>query len=234
MNDWKELNWPDFTIQPELEKVWKSLPAQNVASDDFMRACKLSSAMIEWAKTHSVDAISVGCFPLLNQKVSACLAVSDLLDAGYIAACENDVCSTMAMLTADCLDLALTPPWMANLVDYKANRITLQHCTIAKTGLQSIKLMTHFESSANAAIGGTLYTSSPVTVFRYNDTFTKAFIATGKITHSGPNEEGCRTSATIELDENMPAPLGNHHILIQGHHAKILNGFCEMMNIQTV
>ncbi len=231
---WEDLNWPSTPINPFLENIWLNTSFNHLEISDLSRACQLSSAMLEWAQTHLPDAIAVGCFPLLSKHVSACLAVSDLLDAGYIAACENDICSAMAMLIADYLGLATIPPWMANLVDYNQNEITIQHCTIGKSGLKTICLMTHFESGANAAVAGTLHLNAPVTIFRFNDTFSKAFIAEGKIIQSGPNPDGCRTSATIALPNTMTQPLGNHHILIQGHHADILAGYCQMMNIHAI
>ena len=228
---WEELDWPSQVPIPSLVDHWRELKAISVDHGDFSRACQLSSSMIEWAKKHGVDGITVGCFPLLAQHVSACLAVSDLLEAGYAAACENDICSVMAMLIAQKLGLCSQPPWMANLVDIQGDKVTLQHCTIARSCLESCQLMTHFESDANVAVAGTFPPKMPVTIFRFNETFDKACIAEGTLIESGPNTLGCRTSATIQLNAPLSEPLGNHHILISGHVGYLLREFCQMMNI---
>ena len=229
--DWEDLNWQSQDAMPSLVETWRRFHAISVDDGDFKRACQLSSAMIQWAQKHDVDGITVGCFPLLAQHVSACLAVSDLLEAGYAAACENDICSVMAMLIAQKLELCQCPPWMANLVDIQSDRITLQHCTIARSCLHSCELMTHFESSANVAVAGTFKPNLPVTIFRLNETFDKACILEGTIVESGPNPVGCRTSATIQLNTPLDAPLGNHHILISGHVGYLLRSYCSVMNI---
>ena len=229
---WEELQWQQHETMPSLINIWRGLDAVSVDDGDFRRACQLSSSMIQWAQKNSVDGITVGCFPLLSQHVSACLAVSDLLEAGYAAACENDICSVMAMLIAQRLGLCAQPPWMANLVDVQGDRITLQHCTIARSCLHSCKLMTHFESNANVAVAGAFPKDLPVTIFRLDEVFSKACIVEGTISESGPNPVGCRTSATIQLDAPFPPALGNHHILISGHVGHLLRAYCRVMNIR--
>ena len=231
---WDDLNWQTHEAMPSIVKNWRNLKAISVDDGDFTRACRLSSAMIQWAQANQIDGITVGCFPLLAQHVSACLAVADLLEAGYAAACENDICSVMAMLIAQNLGLCTQPPWMANLVDIQGDKITLQHCTIARSCLQSCQLMTHFESSANVAVAGAFSKDLPVTIFRLNESFDKACIMEGKVIESGPNPLGCRTSATIALDKEFPVPLGNHHILLAGHVGVGLREFCRMMNIDLI
>lgn len=225
---WEDLHWE--TCDKQIVS-WRELNASGVDSDDLRRASSLSAAMLANTNINRDDAVTVGCFPLLAQHVSACLAVSDLLTNGFAAACENDICSVMGMLAAQYLGLCAQPPWMANLVDIQNDTITLQHCTIARTGLLDCMLMTHFESGANVAVAGTLKSSIPVTVFRFSEDFGRACIVEGTIVESGPNPLGCRTSATIKLDHPFPSPLGNHHILVVGHVAHILREFCRMMNI---
>ena len=227
---WEDLKWEQFP-DVDLDKSWFALQSNGVNHDDLVRACSLSGALIRNTKQFGDDAVTVGCFPLLAQHVSACLAVSDLLNAGYAAACENDICSVMGMLIAQYLGLCAQPPWMANLVDIQNDKITLQHCTIARAGLLDCMLMTHFESGANVGVAGTFKRSVPVTVFRFSEDFGKATIVEGEIVESGPNVSGCRTSATIQLKSPFPVPLGNHHILVVGHVAHILREFCRMMNI---
>ena len=226
--DWDILKWSEEKPLQYIEGIWTALSTSYVTKRDLYRACQLSSAMIKWSQTSHPDAISVGCFPLLEEHVSACLAVSDLFEEGIVAACENDICSAMAMLMVDYLMLSDRPPWMANLVDIDGTDITLQHCTVARSCIIKAEVLTHFESSANCAIGGSFQVNTPVTIFRLNDTFDRAFIAEGRIIKSGSNYYGCRTSATIRLNEPMTTPLGNHHILIAGRCARALRIFCKL------
>ena len=228
---WEILDWPNHEMHIDIEKSWSEMPSEGVCAQHLSNACRLSSALKTWCDQNEVDAVSMGCFPLLAQCVSACLAVSDLLDAGYPAACENDLCSAIAMLAADLLELSSPPPWMANLVNIQGQKIWVQHCTIAKSCLCTTQLMTHFESNANAAVAGALPANLPVTVFRFDENFKNACIVEGTIVESGPNPDGCRTAAQIELNTAFPCVLGNHHIVVSGHHAAFLRAFCQMMGI---
>ncbi len=232
--DWGVLNWQHHEMDSDVESVWAEMPSEGVCAQHLENACRLSSALKAWCMANDVDAVSVGCFPLLAQCVSACLAVSDLLDAGYPAACENDLCSAMAMLVADILELNTPPAWMANLVNICGQQIWVQHCTIARSCLCSKKLMTHFESNANVAVAGALQTEMPVTVFRFDEGFKNACIAEGTVVESGPNDEGCRTAAVIELSAPLSCVLGNHHIVLSGHHGRNLRAFCQMMGMKLV
>jgi L-fucose isomerase-like protein len=62
----------------------------------------------------------------------------------------------------------------------------------------------------------------------------RVWIAEGAITASGDAENLCRTQAFIELSDGhvsdlLTAPLGNHIVLVPGHHAARLRSWWESM-----
>jgi len=77
-------------------------------------AGKVSSMLKKVIEDHKLDAITVECFSLVQEKnVTACLGLSFLNDLGIPAGCEGDICSIIGLMIAKELTGAL--PWMANI-----------------------------------------------------------------------------------------------------------------------
>jgi L-fucose isomerase-like protein len=151
-----------------------------------------------------------------------------------MAGCEGDLVSTVGMLWAYLMTGEL--PWMANPseLDEAANTLKLAHCTIARGMLENYRLRSHFESGQGVGIQGDL-PLGPVTLLRIGGAAMNAlWLAEGEIVSRGDAENLCRTQVDIELtvgdvSELLHTPLGNHIVLIRGHHAERLSDWWETM-----
>jgi len=188
-------------------------------------SARMFVAMRELAAEHRLDALTLRCFDLLlSDKTTGCFALSALTDAGVISGCESDLVSTIGLLWAQLL-LGETP-WMANpsQLDVEANTLVLAHCTVPRGLVENVRLRSHFESGLGVGIQGDL-ALGPVTLLRIGGkSMDRLWVAEGAITATGDNENLCRTQAHIALSrgrvtELLHAPLGNHTILVAGHHA---------------
>lgn len=182
-----------------------------------------------------LDALTVRCFDIvLERSTSGCFALSELTDAGTVAGCEGDIVSTVGMLWARLLTDEV--PWMANPadIDTDANALWLAHCTVPRTMVEDYSLRSHFESGLGIGIQGTL-PRGPVTLLRIGGTeMDELWLAEGELVEVGSAENLCRTQARIEIGagdvgELLTAPLGNHIVLVRGHHAERLAGWWETM-----
>jgi L-fucose isomerase-like protein len=189
---------------------------------------------------HQLDALTVRCFDLvLNQKTTGCFALARLVDQGVVAGCEGDLMSTVGMLWTK--ELLGATPWMANpaQLDPEANTLWLAHCTVPRSLVSSHDLRSHFESGLGVGIQG-VFPPGPVTLLRIGGrTMDRVWLAEGEITRSGAAENLCRTQVEIGLsdeggsvDDLLRAPLGNHLVLVTGHHLQRLRRWCSSSTLR--
>ena len=125
-------------------------------------------------------------------------------------------------------------PWMANpaQLNEASNTLWLAHCTVPRRLVQGYGLRSHFESGLGVGIQGTL-PKGPVTLLRIGGTMMeKIWLAEGEILQAGDAEDLCRTQAEVRLTHGkvqdlLNAPLGNHLILVKGHHSPRLQAWWE-------
>ena len=206
-----------------------------VATSDVADAMGVRSALADVVDDHQLDAVTVRCFDLLGDPgTSGCLALASMNDDGIVAGCEGDVPSTLAMLLVR--ELFGQPSWMANpaSLDVMTNRLVLAHCTVAPSMLDGFALDTHFESGRGVGISGT-FAEQPVTLLRFGGRdLDECWIVEGDIVASGDDPDLCRTQVTVELGSGEVAdllehPLGNHLVLVSGHHEVRLRRWWNMM-----
>jgi L-fucose isomerase-like protein len=184
---------------------------------------------------HEVDALTVRCFDFLGElQTSGCLALADLNEDGIVAGCEGDIASAVAMLLVRYrLD---TASWIANPaeVDPGADELVLAHCTIAPSLTEDLHLDTHFESGLGVGISGTI-PEGPVTLVRLGGrSLDRCWLADAEVVGTGDSTELCRTQATVRLapgrvEELLESPLGNHLVLVPGHHADRLERWWHLV-----
>jgi L-fucose isomerase-like protein len=205
-----------------------------VPADDVHAAAAVRPALDDLLDADGLDAVSVRCFDLLGDPgTSGCLALASLNDDGIVAGCEGDVPSTLAMLWVRAL--LGRPSWMANpaRIDVAAGRLVLAHCTVAPSMVDGFELDTHFESGAGVGISGR-FAPQPVTLVRIGGTeLDRCWIAEGRVVESGDDPSLCRTQATVEMDPAdlrvvVERPLGNHLVLVAGHHGARLRRWWDL------
>jgi L-fucose isomerase-like protein len=183
---------------------------------------------------HRLDAVTVRCFDLVQrQKTTGCFGLAQLTDEGIMAGCEGDLVSTVGLLWAH--ELLGVTPWMANpaQLDPARNALWLAHCTVPRSLVTRFNLRSHFESGLGVGIQGTL-PPGPVTVLRIGGrAMDRLWLAEGEILRSGDADNLCRTQVEVKLESGgtvndlLHRPLGNHLVLVFGHHLDRLRSWWE-------
>ncbi len=203
--------------------------------EDLVDVARVSEGLKSLVADRRLNALTVRCFDLvLSMKTTGCFALAELTDAGIIAGCEGDIVTTVGLMWARMM--TGKTPWMANpaQLDEAANTLWLAHCTVPRSIVESYKLRSHFESGLGVGIQGVI-PNSPVTLIRIGGVaMERIWIAEGAIVASGSAENLCRTQAQIKLSNGhvsdlLTEPLGNHIVLVQGHHAARLRSWWETM-----
>jgi hypothetical protein len=158
-------------------------------------------------------------------ETSACLTLSLLNDAGYLAYCESDfVVVPAGILLANISG----KPSFLNDPTYPHNRtITLAHCTAPRRmdgiNLAPARILTHFESDYGAAPKVEMLVGQTITNVMPDFAFKKYVGLSGKITDN-PFMDICRSQIDISygsdsriVAEKMP---GFHWITIYGDYMK--------------
>lgn len=200
---------------------------------EIRSAARLTVALGRVVEEDSLTAITVRCFDLLEDiATSGCFALSELNDRGVVAGCEGDVVSTVGILWAR--EFTGETPWMANpaQVDLAANSVLFAHCTVPRSLVDSYTLRSHFESDSSVGIEGTI-PPGPVTLLRIGGAdMEQIWLAEGRIHPRDPIDGLCRTQIDVHLSNGsvsdlLTRPLGNHVVIVRGHHASELRSWWE-------
>lgn len=207
---------------------------EGVDESDRRMGGRVRDALLKLAGDRRLTALSIACFGLLPHGMTACWALADLADRGIPAGCEGDLPSLLALIAAQ--ELTGRPGFLANPaeIDAGAGRVLLAHCTVPLSLLTSHRLRTHFESGLGLAVEGTLK-PGPYTLVRFGGRrLEEAFFAEGAVLDERVGREDlCRTQAVFSLPGSAAArilerPLGNHHVLISGHHRRVLREYHDL------
>jgi L-fucose isomerase-like protein len=186
---------------------------------------RVYEALKQLVQTHTLHALTLRCFDLvLDLNTTGCFALSQLIDEGVVSGCEGDLVSTIGMIWAG--EVTGETPWMANPahLDGLTNSLTLAHCTVPRNLVTDYGLRSHFESGLGVGIQGTI-ANGPVTLLRIGGkAMEKLWLGEGQIVKAGKDESLCRTQVDIKLSQGnvkelLESPLGNHLVMIVGHHA---------------
>jgi L-fucose isomerase-like protein len=227
---------PSEMIAPILEPlVANATSVREPARAELEDIARLYAALKQVVERYRLDALTVRCFDLvLDLQSTGCFGLAQLTDEGIIAGCEGDLVSTVGMLWA--YKLFGQIPWMANpaQLDEVNNTLWLVHCTVPLRLVQEYCLRSHFESGLGVGIQGTL-PNGPVTLLRIGGVMMeKLWLAEGAVLQAGGSEALCRTQAQVQLTRGevrdlLCTPLGNHLVLVPGHHADRLGAWWEML-----
>jgi L-fucose isomerase-like protein len=99
--------------------------------------------------------------------------------------------------------------------------------------VSSYGLRSHFESGLGVGIQG-VFPNGPVALLRIGGReMDRVWLAEGEIVQSGHAENLCRTQVEIRLtgggtvDDLLRTPLGNHLVLVSGHHLERMKAWCS-------
>ena len=178
---------------------------------------------------YDLQGFTLRCFDLLTAvNNTGCVALSKFNAQGIVAGCEGDIPAMLSMMIAQ----AITGKsgFQANpaRINPETGELLFAHCTIPFNMVENYELDTHFESGIGVGIRGFMK-PGPVTVFKASGGLDRHFAEEGMLIENQGNPDLCRTQQIIQLKDKEAAkyfltnPIGNHHIIIQGHYKAVLD-----------
>ena len=112
-------------------------------------------------------------------------------------------------------------------INPETGEMLFAHCTIPLNLVERYEFDTHFESGIGVGIRGFMK-EGPVTIFKVSGDLSRFFIEEGELIRNQAKSDLCRTQQVIQLSHPSQAsyfltnPIGNHHIILPGHHHDLL------------
>lgn len=200
------------------EAIRKALPGANQIYD----------ALKVIVEKHGLQGFTIRCFDLLTAvRNTGCLALARLNAEGIIAGCEGDVPAMLSMKIAQ--SVIGISGFQANpaSINPKNGEMLFAHCTIPFNLVERYEYDTHFESGIGVGIRGYMK-EGPVTVFKVSGNLSRHFTEEGELVRNQSKPDLCRTQQVIQLSNPaktsyfLSDPIGNHHIILPGHHREVL------------
>ena len=192
--------------------------------DDLPTNKSIYAGLQKIIETYQLQGFTLRCFELIERlNDTGCLALARLNAAGYVAGCEGDVPAMLSMaIVRSLFDVS---GFLANpaTINPETGELLFAHCTIPLDMVERYELDTHFESGVGTGVRGFMK-EGPVTIFKVSGDLKRHFIAEGRLVMSLALPNMCRTQQVIQLSDRMQAhyflsdPIGNHHIVLPGHH----------------
>ena len=217
----------DIPMQTLIEKVG------NKCEDVMPGALRIYDALKDIVDNYSLQGFTLRCFDLLSAvRNTGCLALAKLNSEGYVAGCEGDVPAMLSMMMVRSL-LGISG-FQANpaSIDPDTGEMLFAHCTIPLDMVEDYEFDTHFESGIGVGIRGYMK-EGPVTIFKLAGDLSRYFVAEGTLVRNQAKPDLCRTQQVIQLSDKsqtayfLTNPIGNHHIILPGHHQLLFDNFLK-------
>ncbi len=204
--------------------------SQETSKEDVRGAVSIYHALRSLVDENRLTACTVRCFDLLDAlHNTGCYALSRLNDENIPSSCEGDLQTLFSLLLGSLLTDRIG--FMGNIasVDVPKRGVLIAHCTCPLSLSEGYVIRSHFESGIGVGISAKI-PDGPCTLFRLGgERLDRLFIREGSIHETTPMEGQCRTQASLTMKEDMSelllSPLGNHHVLLPGHHAATISEF---------
>ena len=235
----------DIPMQELLETIADTPLRQEMteqAPDDNIRqalpgAHQIYDALKALVGRHHLQGFTLRCFDLLTAvHNTGCLALARLNAEGIVAGCEGDVPALITMTLVNALTGVSGFQANPSSIDPATGTIVFAHCTIPLNMVSRYELDTHFESSIGVGIRGFM-AEGPVTIFKIDGRLERFFIAEGTLLHNESKPDLCRTQQVVRLADPAQAayflthPIGNHHIIVPGHHKPLLEEITKHLSL---
>ena len=195
-------------------------------------AYRLYKALLTLTTDYGLSGLTIRCFDLLTSiHNTGCLALARLNSEGYVAGCEGDVPAMLSMMIGRAVSGVSGFQANPSSIDPETGEIVFSHCTVPLDMVSSFGLDTHFESGIGVGIRGQL-PSGPVTVFKVSGNLSRHFVCEGELLRCEAKPDLCRTQTVLRLPASaasyfLTEPIGNHHIILPGHHAAVLEALLQ-------
>ena len=225
----------DIPMQ-ELLDVMAATPLRETneqsSADAIRNALPVANQIYDALKTiverHQIQGFTIRCFDLLTAvHNTGCLALAKLNAEGIVAGCEGDVPAMLSMKIVQ--SLLGVSGFQANpaSINPETGEMLFAHCTIPFNMVERYEFDTHFESGIGVGIRGYMK-EGPVTIFKVSGDLSRSFIEEGELIRNQAKSDLCRTQQVIQLSHPsqtkyfLTDPIGNHHIILPGHHRDLL------------
>jgi len=212
-----EINGELFA-KPEVEaKVKEALPG----------AEQIHQALRTIVSKYKLNALTLRCFDLLTSVGNTgCLALASLNAEGIPSSCEGDIPALLSMMISQAATGVTGFQANPARIDVNSGEMLFAHCTVPFNMVKEYCFDTHFESGIGVGIHGNL-PEGAVTVFKVSGDLSRCFVAEGQLLRNQYEPNLCRTQVVLKLQPDdaryfLTNPIGNHHIIIPGHHAALL------------
>lgn len=214
----------------------KFAQADEISLPELIKAEKIYLALKRIIKNYGLTALTLRCFDILDcEKTTGCLALAALNDEGIVAGCEADVPAAVSMLIGE--KIASSPVFMANPASVRGDEAIFAHCTVPCKILRNFSLDSHFESGLGLAVAGN-FAPGPLTLFKLDCLAEKFVVAEGEIVKAEHAQNLCRTQIRTKIvgieEYLLKTPLGNHQIIIPGHHAEKIRQLLAVVGMKSV
>lgn len=202
-------------------------------SDDIRQSLTGAERIYEALKLivegYELQGFTLRCFDLLSAvHNTGCLALARFNSQGIIAGCEGDIPAMVSMKIAQAVSGKTGFQANPARIDPESGEMIFAHCTIPFNMVESFELDTHFESGIGVGIRGFMQ-PGPVTIFKTSGGLERHFAEEGELIENQSKPDLCRTQQVIRLNDKeatkyfLTNPIGNHHIVMQGHYKRMLD-----------
>lgn len=202
-------------------------------SDYFVGALEIYGALRRLIERYQLSALTIRCFDLLSTvKNTGCLALALLNEEGIPAGCEGDVPALLTMLIGK--ELTGKTGFQANpaRLNPSTGEILFAHCTVPLNMLREYQWDTHFESGIGVAIHGEI-PEGAVTIAKVSGDLSRVALFDAELERNQYEQDLCRTQIIVKApgsgDYFLKDPIGNHHIILQGHQKEQFEAFMALL-----
>ena len=206
----RALSYKQEEITPVIEEFTAKAVCVN-CRDDMDATARLYKAFEDLITQNGYDAIAIGCWPRYRRdfNVVVCAVIGQLLEKGYIAACEGDVDSMLAMMMLAAIAesggaiAGNDIPMLMDLsdLDFNDNSALLWHCGSAPQRFADhagMSLNCHYKPGRSApgadstpvgTVTDMYFRSGPVTIARFTWDYESMLLLTGDF-YDKPHNRG--------------------------------------------
>ena len=233
----------DIPMQELLDTIAvtpKTQPEQSSERVDIQAALPGANQIYEalrlLVEKYELSGFTLRCFDLLTAvHNTGCLALAKFNADGIVAGCEGDVPAMLTMAVSQVL-FGLSG-FQANpaRINPETGEMLFAHCTIPLNMVERYELDTHFESGFGVGIRGYVRTGA-VTIFKVSGDLSRSFVAEGELLRNQAESNLCRTQQVVRMTDKsrtsyfLTEPIGNHHIILPGHHKEKLEEFLRFLS----
>jgi len=229
--------------------ISRALAVVEPSRSEILKSARMYLAMRRLLEKHGAQGITIDCLGLFyGGKLPAypCLGFVELLNQGFVAACEADVDSALTQML---IQYATGRPGFISdpVIDLGSRWIVYAHCLAATRvyGPQGpevpYKIRSHAEDRAGASLQAYWPVGEPVTTFKLNVAEKAAAIHSGVIAANVEEEKACRTKVAaasnverILENWNRAANFGWHRVSVVGDFRRELVTAAKLLGFRVV